>query len=80
MIPIQINVKPGESCNGYNGKLSSFEYGLNTQYKNKLVKQYNNVGLLAQYDTVNSPYYSNITVDPEYIKFLHNLRNCNKNK
>ncbi len=60
MIPIQINAKPGESCTGYNGNLNSWSYGLNNQFKEKMRKQYASVGKLAQFDTVNSPYYTQV--------------------
>lgn len=83
-IPIQItnlssriNAKPGEYCNGYNGNLSSWEYGLTDEFKQKMIKQYNTVGQLAQYDTVNSPYYTQVQIDPEYIKFLQCIRKTN---
>jgi hypothetical protein len=58
------------SCGGYSGKLSSWEHGLNPEYKRYMYSQYNKVGELAQFDTVNSPYYANIKVDIGYINYL----------
>lgn len=88
MIPIQItnmgpefgliNGKPGEACNGFNGNLNSWIYGLNNNFKQMLIREYNNVGKLAQFDTVNSPYYTQVKIDPEFVKFLQNISNCNK--
>lgn len=72
-----INGKPGEACKGFNGNLNSWFYGLSPEYKKKLLHQQNTVGLLAQLDTVNSPYYTNVEVDPSYINFLKNIRSCN---
>lgn len=43
-----INGKPGLACNGYNGNLNSFIYGITPEYKQKMIYLYNNVGLLAQ--------------------------------
>lgn len=76
-LPSRINAKPGEYCNGYNGNLSSWEYGLTDEFKQKMIRQYNIVGQLAQHDTVNSPYYTQVQVDPEYIKFLQCIRKPN---
>lgn len=88
MIPIQItnnmptfnliNGKPGEACNGFNGNLNSWYYGLNNEVKNKLTNEYNNMAKLAQYDTVNSPYYTQVTIDPRYVKYLEYITTCNK--
>jgi len=86
MIPIQIiqsnqiNGKPGEYCNGFNGNLNSWEYGLKDEVKQKLIKEYSTIGQLAQFDTVNSPYYTQVQVDPNYIKYLHYITTCNQNK
>jgi len=84
-IPIQItnlqsriNTTPGQQCHGYNGNLNSWEHGLTSEFKQKMIKQYNTVGLLAQYETVNSPYYTQVQVDPEYIKFLQSVNEYNK--
>lgn len=71
-----INGKPGTACNGYNGNLNSWVYGLSPEFKEKMSRQYRNVGLLAQYDTVNSPYYTQVQVDPNYIRFLQGIANC----
>lgn len=76
-LPSRINAKPGESCNGYNGNLNSWEYGLTDEFKQKMIRQYNTVGQLAQHDTVNSPYYTQVKVDPEYIKFIKYVRKIN---
>lgn len=83
-IPIQItnlqsriNEKPGKYCHGYNGNLNSWEYGLTDEFKQKMIKQYNTIGQLAQYDTVNSPYYTQVQVDKEYMKFLQCIRKIN---
>lgn len=74
----QINGKPGEACKGYNGNLNSWFYGISPEYKLKMEQEQNNVGILAQYDTVNSPYYTNVQIDPDYIKFLQSVSMCNK--
>jgi hypothetical protein len=71
-----INGKPGEACNGFNGNLNSWEYGLKNEFKQNLIKQYENVGKLAQLDTVNSPYYTQVQVDPAYINFLQIVSDC----
>ena len=78
MIPIQINNKPGADCNGFNGNLNSWYYGLSPEFKNKMINLHNNIGILAQFDTVNSPYYKRVNVDQNYINFLKNNNN-NKN-
>ena len=72
-----INGRPGEACNGFNGNLNSWKYGLNNDFKQMLIREQNNVGRLAQFDSVNSPYYTQVQVDPEFIKFLQNVTNCN---
>ncbi len=72
-----INGKPGMACKGFNGNLNSWEYGLSPEFKQRMIYQYNNVGILAQYDTVNSPYYTQVQVDPNYIRFLQGISNCN---
>ena len=77
MIPIQINQTPRASCGGYSGYLNSWEYGLKQEYKEKLMKEYMNMAKLAQFDTVNSPYYTQVKPDPEYIKFLQDISKCN---
>ena len=73
-----INGKPGTVCKGFNGNLNSWYYGLTPEYKLKMENAHNSVGILAQYDTVNSPYYTQIQVDPDYIRFLQGISNCNK--
>lgn len=84
-IPIQIsdissriNIKPGKCTNGYNGNLNMWDYGLNENFKEKIIKQYNSVGQLAQYETVNSPYYIQAGINQEYINFLQNISLCKK--
>lgn len=71
-----INGKPG--CKGFNGNLNSWYYGITSEYKDKMEKAHNSVGILAQYETVNSPYYTQVHVDPNYIRFLQEIANCNK--
>lgn len=73
-----INGRPGTACKGFNGNLNSWFYGLSPQYKEKMENAHNSVGILAQYDTVNSPYYTQVQVDPNYIKFLQEITNCNR--
>ena len=73
-----INGRPGEACNGFNGNLNSWHHGLNNEFKQMLIREQNNVGRLAQFDTVNSPYYTNVQIDPNYLKFLQGIANCNK--
>ena len=85
-----INMGPGDEiingghskyCNDFNGNLNMWDYGINTEYKNKLAYEFNNVGILAQFETVNSPYYTQVEVDPKYINYLlylKNLKECNK--
>lgn len=65
-----INMTAASSCGGYSGKLSSWEHGLNPEFKRYMYSQYNKVGELAQFDTVKSPYYANIKVDIGYINYL----------
>jgi len=77
--PSLINAKPGLHCNGYNGKLNMFQYGLKPEYQMYLNNLYKNVGILAQYETVNSPYYTQVKIDPNYIKFIEGIIECNKN-
>jgi hypothetical protein len=73
-IPIQIiNNKP--NCDGYNGNLNSFEYGLTNEYKQKLLKEYKYMGALAQYN-VYSPYYIEPKLDMNYINFLQATQDC----
>ena len=74
-----INGRPGEACNGFNGNLNSWNYGLNNDFKQKLIKEYSSIGKLAQFDTVNSPYYTQVQVDPGYIQFLENVVKCRNN-
>ena len=73
-----VNGKSGLACNGFSGNLNSFIYGLNNDYRQKLTREFNHVGQLAQFETVNSPYYTQVKVDPEYIKFLQDVSNCTK--
>ena len=78
--PIQIiNERPRYTKYGYNGNLNMWDYGLNPEYKQKLMYQYNNMAKLAQLDTVNSPYYTQVQIDPDYIKFLQNCAKNNNN-
>lgn len=72
----EINQRPGQSCNNYNGNLDSWTYGLNKEFKEKLMKEQASIGKLAQFDTVNSPYYTQVTVNPEYVQYLKNVTNC----
>ena len=30
----------------------------------------------AQFDTVNSPYYTQVQIDPNYLKFMQGIANC----
>jgi len=85
-IPIQIipnnriNQRPGEACNGYNGNLNSWFYGLNPQFKQNMQYLYNNIGILAQTNPEYSPYYKNILdYDPKLMNFLENLEKCRTN-
>ena len=39
---------------------------------------HNSVGRLAQFDTVNSPFYTKVQIDPNYLKFLQVIANCNR--
>ena len=73
-----INGKPGTACGGFNGNLNSWYYGLTPEYKQRMEYLHRNVGILAQYDTVNSPYYTQVKVDPNYLRFIHGITNCNK--
>ena len=75
----QINVRPGEACNGFNGNLNSWYFGLNPEFREKLLESFKNVGMLARIDMMNSPYYNQVEVDKEYIKFLQKISNCNNN-
>lgn len=72
-----INGRPGEACNGFNGNLNSWKYGLNNDFKQILIREQNSVGKLAQLDSVNSPYCTQVKVNTEFIKFLQNVTNCN---
>ena len=65
-----INMTAAASCGGYSGKLSSWEHGLNPEFKRYMYSQYKKVGELAQFDTVKSPYYANVKVDIGYINYL----------
>ena len=73
-----INGRPGAACKGFNGNLNSWYYGLSSEYKEKMENAQNSVGILAQFDTVNSPYYTQVQVDANYLKFLQGIANCNK--
>jgi len=76
MIPIQIiNNKP--SCDGYNGSLNSFRYGLTQEHKDDLNKKFSTIGNLAQVDTL-SPYYAQATISKEYVNFLETISKCNE--
>ena len=83
-VPPGINIINGghsSYCNNFNGNLNMWDYGITEEHKNRLSYEYSNVGVLAQYETVNSPYYTQVEVDPEYINYLiylKNLRECNK--
>lgn len=71
-----INGRPGEACKGFNGNLNSWFYGLSPEFKERINNAHNNVGRLAQYDTVNSPYYTQVQVNTNYINFLQKVTNC----
>lgn len=73
-----INGRPGTACKGFNGNLNSWYYGLTPEYKQRIENAQNNVGRLAQYDTVNSPYYTKVQINPNYLKFLIGITDCNK--
>jgi len=73
-----INGRPGKACKGFNGNLNSWFYGLTPEFKARMENAQNNVGKLAQYDTVNSPYYTQVKIDPNYIRFLQEVTNCKK--
>ena len=82
-IPIQINYNrinknSRVACNGYSGSLPSWEFGLSPEFKERMTRQFNDVGKLAQFETVNSPYYTQVQIDPNYIRFLQEITNCNK--
>ena len=72
-----VNGKRSTFCRGFNGNLNSWYYGLSPEYKLKMENMYNNIGILAQLDTVNSPYYTQVQVDENYIRFLQQITNCN---
>ena len=71
-----INGKTGIACNNYNGNLNSWTYGLNNDFKQKLNKEYMNIGKLAQFETVNSPYYTQVKIDSNYLNYLNRVTNC----
>ena len=73
-----INGRPGTACKGFNGNLNSWFYGLTPEFKERMENAHNSVGILAQYETINSPYYTQVQVDPNYLKFLQGIANCNK--
>ena len=73
-----INGRPGEACKGFNGNLNSWYYGLSPEFKERMENAQSSVGILAQFDTVNSPYYTSVQIDPNYLKFLQGIANCNK--
>uniref|UniRef100_A0A6C0LG75 Uncharacterized protein n=1 Tax=viral metagenome TaxID=1070528 RepID=A0A6C0LG75_9ZZZZ len=73
-----INGRPGTACKGFNGNLNSWYFGLSPEFKERMENAQNSVGILAQFDTVNSPYYTSVQVDPNYIKFLQGIANCNR--
>ena len=77
-IPIQINSKPSTYCNGSSGKLPMWDYGLSNEYKDNMMDQYNHIGILSTLDMMNSPYYLQAKIDPEYVKFLKMISDCNK--
>ena len=71
-----INGKNGLACHGFNGNLNSWYYGLKPEFQEYLYNQYLSVGKLAQLDTVNSPYYTQVEIDPRYIQYLQNISKC----
>ena len=73
-----INGRPGEACKGFNGNLNSWYYGLSPEFKERMENAQHSIGILAQFDTVNSPYYTSVQIDPNYLKFLQGIANCNK--
>lgn len=73
-----INGRPGTACKDFNGNLNSWYFGLSPEFKERMENAQNSVGILAQFDTVNSPYYTSVQVDPNYIKFLQGIANCNR--
>ena len=71
--PIQIiNNRPRYGKYGFNGNLNMWDYGLTAEHKQKLMNEYINMAKLAQLDTVNSPYYTQVQKDPNFIKFIEN--------
>jgi len=73
-----VNGRPGLACNGFNGNLDSWYYGLSDDHRKKLISQQMNIGILAQHETVNSPFYKQVVIDPNYINFLQHISDCNK--
>lgn len=74
-MPIQIiNNRP--SCNGFNGNLNSFQYGLKPEAQQNMLNIFDKVGLLANNDAPYSPFYSNPQLNDEYVKFLDNVIKC----
>ena len=73
-----INGRPGEACKRFSGNLNSWYYGLNPEFKQKIENAQNSIGILAQFETVNSPYYTQVQIDPNYIRFLQEITNCNR--
>ena len=74
-MPIQIiNNRP--SCNGFNGNLNSFQYGLKPEAQKNMLNIFDKVGLLANNDAPYSPFYSTPQLNDEYVNFLNNIIKC----
>jgi hypothetical protein len=71
-----INGRPGEACKGFNGNLNSWFYGLSPEFKERMNNAHNSIGRLAQFDTINSPYYTQVQIDPNYLNFLQEITKC----
>ena len=41
-----------------------------------MIRQFNDVGKLAQFETVNSLHYTRVKVDPNYINLLNGITKC----
>tara|TARA_B110000008_G_C16927364_1_gene547304 strand:+ start:659 stop:880 length:222 start_codon:yes stop_codon:yes gene_type:complete len=54
LVQSQSQSKININCNNFNGNLNSFDYGLTTKHKEKMMKLYSSVGQLAQYNNNNN--------------------------
>lgn len=77
LIPFQIiNNQP--KCNNWNNKLDMYNYGLTSEKQTNLNLNWNTVGLLANIDEKQSPFYNSIKIDENYTQFLKNTQMCKK--